>query len=136
MKIAYHPLEWFIGQIKHYMSGKGNPIILMLGWWLLLNVVSFSVGLAWSFPLNHPGQLVIFVKIISFIMGILGLIIAFIYPFILVVSLWKCAFNVPQRWMGYMNRLLMIPILMIQIYLALLYALGALGFIAFALFKT
>ena len=33
-----------------------------------------------------------------------GLVLVFIYPFIFVISLWRCAFNTSQRLLGWVAR--------------------------------
>lgn len=129
---ASNPVAWFLGRIRHYMSGKGNPLTLIVGWWALLNAVSFYLGMIWAAHFDHPENFNILERIISFSMGTLGFIIAFVYPFILIVSVWTCAFNLSPRWAGYVIRLLIIPIMVAQMILCIYYFIGAIAFITAA----
>ena len=125
-----HFLNKFIKTIRYYCCGKGSPWRLILVWYFLLNIISFSVGycvLGSSSLLMKTGWLVneILAILILLVVGILGQIITFIYPCIFIYALWKCAFNVKWEPLGFMIGFLTVPFLMVHFFLGWMYFMGS-----------
>lgn len=134
---ALSPFRWFLGRIRHYWSGNGNPFILLAVWWALLNIAAFgsgSVVLAFFSSVDSdirsadiPFYLPVFFCSISGIFSLLGLIIAFVYPVIFAVSSWRCAANTAYKWLTPLLRILFVLLLWNQLHLSLIYFVGSMS---------
>lgn len=128
-----NPLAWFLGQTKHYLSGKGSPSVLIIFWWGFLNIAALIAGtvtINYIVTAEEIGALNMLQRLLAISVGILGLIIAFIYPFILGVSLWRCAANADVSWGKWPLRILLAPMMLVQLQLSLMYSVGGFALIA------
>jgi len=119
----------FISTIKYYLSGKGNPLRLIIVWWFLLNIFSFIFGFLmmgiFAQLCNNPNTQYLG-AFLSLILSALGFIIAIIYPIIFIISVWRCAKNTNSSLKLFITRLFIIPFSLIHIYfLGLAYLVGA-----------
>jgi hypothetical protein len=69
----------------------------------------------------------IFAIHLALLVGILGIIFAFIYPIIFCVSLWRCAKNSDKKIYLISARIFIIPFLFIHLFVGLMAAWGGLG---------
>jgi len=116
----------FIQTIIFYCQGRGSPWRLILIWYFLLNIVSLVLGFSFFFLSEFLGDIQwIIVQLISAIImitvGILGVIITFIYPLIFIYALWKCAFNVKWEPLGFFIGFLSLPFLFAHFCLGYVY---------------
>lgn len=87
-----------INAIKRALKGEEKLWKVFWLWGVLLYVSSIVVGFLTVFsPLNHTP--------IGFFVGLLGLALIFIYPFLFCISIWKCSKNTKQQFFKYFARI-------------------------------
>jgi hypothetical protein len=122
-----------INTIDFYLSGKGSPRRLLFIWWFILNVISFSIGFAilYSHQEYFEGygfdSKLVFADYLMITLGfinlVLGLIIAFIYPIILIACMWKSRNNTKNKiWYFFVCAIIIVPL---QICLSFIYFFGS-----------
>ncbi len=112
--------QFYLNALKA-LRGKQDIGILMSKWCFELYgislcigliaviLVSLILGLAGGFP-NSPenqegfGVFKILVLLVGTIIGLLGLILAYIYPFLFTVALWNCAGRLQKPFSRYIVR--------------------------------
>jgi len=102
--------------IALYCSGQGALWELLLVWYFLLNLFALCTGLLlFSLPLFLPDMLNPIASYLALgLLSLLGFNISCIYPIILAIALWQCAFNVYWHSLGYGVRLAILPFTVIH----------------------
>jgi hypothetical protein len=84
---------------KRSLKGEEKLWIVFWLWGVALYISSISIGLC-TFSIKGGGG-----SLLGVLMGISGLILIFIYPFMFCVSLWRCSKNTKWTWCKYLARL-------------------------------
>ncbi len=123
-------LKKFLTTIQYYCHGQGKPWRLILLWYFMLNIFSITAGflitLGTAYLMDTTELIVHCLGVFVYLcVGILGCIILFIYPFIFTYALYRCAFNVKFKFIGYFNRFLILPFWIAHLYFGILYMAGS-----------
>jgi hypothetical protein len=131
-------IKWLQNKFNYwvldYFKGNGNPLSLILIWYVCLNIVAFAVGawvmISYTDPFVgltptafKPSAMPTF--FVCLIVGVLGLIITFIYPVLFTYALWQCANNVKRKSLAILSRCLILVFWLGHRFLGMFYYTGS-----------
>lgn len=132
-------LKWLKSKFNYwvldYFKGKRSPLSLILIWYVCLNILAFALGawiiISYADPFVgltptafHPSAISTF--FICLVVGVLGLIITFIYPILFTYALWQCAKNVKRKSWALLSRCLILLFWVVHGFLGMFYYTGSL----------